>query len=145
MNDVPGGGETMQDRICPRLLLSAARARSGTLSRVLPVCSYPLLTLVAKAHIAIIQSILRVFPPPRDCYLYGPACVAESERGKGIAAVLFKELQTHMSGRPAMTFIRADNSISLQAHRKIGMKELGSFTADGVAHIALGYEGLKSG
>ncbi len=84
-------------------------------------------SLAAKAHIPIIQAMLRVFPPPPDCYLYGPVCVAESERGKGLAFALFKELRTHMNGRPAMTFIRADNPVSLRAHRKMGMNELGNF------------------
>ncbi len=97
-------------------------------------------SLAAKAHIPIIQAMLHVFPPPADCYLYGPVCVAQSERGKGIAALLFNELQTHMTGRPAMTFIRADNSISLRTHRKMGMNELGNFTVDGVAHIAFSYK-----
>ncbi len=98
-------------------------------------------SLAAKAHIPIIQAMLRVFPPLPDCYLYGPVCVAENERGKGLAAVLFKELQNHMNGRPAMTFIRADNPISLRAHRKMEMNELGNFTAEGVAYIAFSYKG----
>ena len=101
-------------------------------------------SLAAKAHIPIIQAMLRAFPPPPECYLYGPVCVAESERGKGIAALLCNELQTNMNGRPAMTFIRADNSISLHAHRKMRMNELGSFTADGIDYIAFSYGGSKS-
>jgi predicted GNAT superfamily acetyltransferase len=109
------------------------------------VVAYALGTsLAAKAHIPIIQAMLRVYPPPSDAYLYGPVCVAESERGKGLAAMLFKQLQIQMNGRPAMTFIRADNANSLRAHRKMGMKELGDFTAGGVAHIAFDYEGPKS-
>jgi predicted GNAT family acetyltransferase len=88
--------------------------------------------------------MFRVFPPLPGCYLYGPVCVAERERGKGLAAALFEELQTHVNGRPAMTFIRADNPISLRAHRKMGMNELGNFTAEGVAYIALSYERPKS-
>src|SRR5262245_31638532 len=31
-------------------------------------------SLAAKAHVAIIQTMLRTFPPPPDCYLYGPVC-----------------------------------------------------------------------
>jgi predicted N-acetyltransferase YhbS len=104
------------------------------------VVGYVLGTSVAiKAHIPIIQAMLRAFPPPPDCYLYGPVCVAESERGKGLAATLFKELQTYMNGRPAMTFIRVDNVPSLRAHRKMGMSELGSFMSGGEHYIALAY------
>jgi RimJ/RimL family protein N-acetyltransferase len=44
-----------------------------------------------------------------------------------------------MDGRPAMTFVRADNAPSLRAHRKMGMRELGTFVSEGVPHIALTY------
>jgi hypothetical protein len=83
--------------------------------------------------------MLRAFPPPSDCYLYGPACVAEAERGKGVAGAMFEKLQAHMQGRPAMTFVRADNFSSLRAHRKMGMRELGPFINDGIAFVALTY------
>lgn len=97
--------------------------------------------LAAKTHVMIIQTMLRTFPPPPDCYLYGPVCVAETERGKGLAGALFEVLQKHMAGRPAMTFIRADNDASRRAHRKMGMTELGAFVHEDVAHIALSYTG----
>ena len=72
-------------------------------------------SFAAKAHVMIIQTMLRVFPPPPDCYLYGPVCVAETERGKGLAGALFEVLQTHMAGRPAMTFIRAQHYFAASA------------------------------
>jgi predicted GNAT superfamily acetyltransferase len=96
-------------------------------------------SLAAKAHVPIIQTMLRTFPAPPNCYLYGPVCVAETERGNGLAAALFDVLQTHMGGRPAMTFVRADNEPSLRAHRKMGMRDLGTCMSDGVPHIALNY------
>ena len=96
-------------------------------------------SLAAQAHVAIIETMLRTFPPPPGCYLYGPVCVAETERGKGLAAALFEVLQTHKGGRPAMTFVRSDNAPSLRAHRKMGMRELGTFMSEGVPHIALTY------
>jgi len=96
-------------------------------------------SLAAKAHVMVVQTMLRNFPPPPDCYLYGPVCVAETQRGKGLAGALFQVLQTHMTGRPAMTFIRADNIASLRAHRKMGMSELGSFVTENVSYIALTY------
>jgi predicted GNAT family acetyltransferase len=89
----------------------------------------------------IVRTMLRSFPPPPDCYLYGPVCVAKTQRGKGLAGALFQVLQTHMAGRPAMTFIRADNMLSLRAHRKMGMSELGAFVTDDVSYIALSYNG----
>jgi ribosomal protein S18 acetylase RimI-like enzyme len=96
-------------------------------------------SLAANKHVTIIQTMLRTFPPPPDCYLYGPICVAATQRGKGVAGALFKVLQTHMAGRPAMTFVRADNIASLQAHRKMGMSELGAFISEDVSYIALSY------
>jgi len=98
-------------------------------------------SLAAKAHVPIIQTMLRTFPVPPDCYLYGPVCVVETERGNGLAAAL---LQRHMGGRPAMTFVRADNAPSLRAHRKMGMRDLGTFMSDGVSHVALTYYGSKA-
>jgi acetyltransferase (GNAT) family protein len=98
-------------------------------------------SLAAKAHVAIIQTMLRTFPPPPDCYLYGPVCVAETERGNGLAAALFEVLKTHMGGRPAMTFVRADNAPSLRAHRKMGMCDLGTFTNEGFPYVAFAYTG----
>ena len=83
--------------------------------------------------------MLRAFPALPDFYLYGPICIAKAERGNGLAGAMFKELQAHMGGRPAMTFIRADNASSRQAHRKMGMQELGTFNNEGAAYIALSY------
>jgi hypothetical protein len=106
------------------------------------VVGYVLSTsLAAKSHVAIVQAMLRSFPAPPDCYLYGPVCVAETERGKGLAGVMFEELRVRLPGRPAMTFIRADNAPSLQAHRKMGMRALGTFMSEGVPHVALAYTG----
>lgn len=96
-------------------------------------------TLAAKSHVAIVQAMLRSFPAPPNCYAYGPVCVAATERGKGLAGLLCEELRTHLSGRPAMTFVRADNIPSLRAHRKMGMRELGAFTSDAIPYIAFTY------
>jgi len=86
------------------------------------VVGYVLSTsLAAKSHVAIVRAMLRTFPASPDCYLYGPVCVADTERGKGLAGIMYEALRAHLPGRPAMTFIRADNSASLQAHRKMGM------------------------
>jgi len=106
------------------------------------VVGYVLSTsLAAKSHVAIVQDMLKTFPAPPDCYLYGPVCVADSERGKGLAGIMFEALRARLPGRPAMTFIRADNSPSLQAHRNMGMQEFGGFMSDGVPHVAFSYVG----
>jgi predicted GNAT family acetyltransferase len=88
---------------------------------------------------AIVQAMLRRFPAPPDCYSYGPVCVAEIERGKGLALAMFEKLRMELPGRRAMTFIVADNLASLVAHRKMGIQELGAFTNGGISYIALSY------
>jgi GNAT superfamily N-acetyltransferase len=79
-------------------------------------------SLAAKSHVAIVQAMLRSFPAPPDCYLYGPVCVADAERGNGLAGAMFESLLARLPGRATMTFIRADNAPSLRAHRKMGMR-----------------------
>jgi ribosomal protein S18 acetylase RimI-like enzyme len=121
--------------------------KNATLEKSVVVCRYNNevvgyvmgTSLAANAHIAIIQAMLRAFPPPPYCYLYGPVCAAESERGRGLARAMFEELRAHLPGRPAMLFVRADNPASLRAHIKMGMRDLGTFTNDGVPYIALIY------
>jgi hypothetical protein len=54
---------------------------------------------------------------------------------------MFEELRSRLPGRPAMLFVRADNPSSLQAHRKMGMRELATFDNEGVLYMALTYSG----
>ena len=98
-------------------------------------------SLAANAHKAIIQAMLSAYPAPSECYLCGPVCVAESERGRGLARAMFEELRARLPGRPAMLFVRADNAASLRAHQKMGMRDLGTFMNDGVPYVALTYTG----
>src|SRR4029450_11290887 len=72
-------------------------------------------SLAAKAHVMIIQTMLRNFPPPPDCYLYGPVCVAETQRGNGLAAALFQVLRSHIARPPAKTVIPTHNHTPLTA------------------------------
>lgn len=139
--NVPDNGGSLSVRQSAEWFRNAVRDKSIIVCRRQgKVVGYVLGTSpAAKAHVAIVQNMLRAFPPPPDCYLYGPACVAEAERGNGVAGAMFDKLQAHMQGRPAMTFVRADNVSSLRAHRKMGMRELGPFVNDGIAFVALAY------
>ena len=74
-------------------------------------------------------------------YLYGPICVAESERGRGLAARLFTALRKELRGREGILFIRRDNAASLGAHAKMGMREVAEFHHGGIAHVVLSYVG----
>jgi predicted GNAT superfamily acetyltransferase len=93
--------------------------------------------LAAQAHVPIVQAMLRAYPAAPGAYLYGPICVAESERGKGLAGALFDALRARLPGRDSITFIRKDNSVSRRAHAKMGMKEVAAFTHDGIDQIVV--------
>jgi GNAT superfamily N-acetyltransferase len=139
--NLPDSGGILSVRLTPDWFKDAILEKSVIVGRCeSKVVGYVVgSSLAASAHVPIIQAMLRVFPPAPGCYLYGPICVAETERGKGLASAMFGELRARLSGRPAMLFIRADNASSLQAHRKMGMQELGTFTNNGVLYVALTY------
>jgi L-amino acid N-acyltransferase YncA len=85
--------------------------------------------------------MLRTFPAPSNCYLYGPVCVAAAERGKGFVGAMYEESRSRLPGRPALTLVRSDNAPSLQAHRRMGMTELGEFTNEGDSYIVFAFSG----
>jgi predicted GNAT superfamily acetyltransferase len=93
--------------------------------------------LSAQAHVPVIQAMLRAYAPPPNTYLYGPICVAQSERGQGLAGALFDALQARLPGRDSITFIRGDNPVSRRAHAKMGMTEVATFVHDGVEQIVV--------
>jgi L-amino acid N-acyltransferase YncA len=104
------------------------------------VVGYALATSVAaKLHVGIVQTMLHAFPAPPNCYLYGPVCVAENERGNGLAGMLYQEMRARLPGRSAMSFVRSDNMPSLRANRKMGKKELGECIHDGVSYIVFAF------
>jgi L-amino acid N-acyltransferase YncA len=95
----------------------------------------------AHADVPIVQAMLRAYPGGAGAYLYGPICVAESERGRGLAARLFTALRKELRGREGILFIRRDNAASLGAHAKMGMREVAEFHHGGIAHVVLSYVG----
>ena len=95
----------------------------------------------AQAHVPIVQAMFRAYAGSPDAYIYGPICVAESERGQGLTARLFQEMRARLPGRECVTFIRRDNIPSLRAHLKIGMKDVASFTHEGVPHAVVVHPG----
>lgn len=93
--------------------------------------------LSAQLHVPVVQAMLRAYSPPPNAYLYGPICVAQSERGRGLAGALFDALRARFPGRDSITFIRRDNQISRRAHAKMGMTEVATFVHDCVEQIVL--------
>ena len=98
-------------------------------------------TFAAQAHVPLVQAMLKVYSGAPDAYNYGPICVAESERGRGIAVAMFAELRGRLPGREGIAFIRRDNAASLMAHKRMGMKEVGEFTHDKTAFAVVAYTG----
>jgi L-amino acid N-acyltransferase YncA len=98
-------------------------------------------SMAAQAHVPIIAAMLRAYPGSPDAYNYGPICVAESHRGRGLALSLFEALRERLPGREAVSFIRADNISSRRAHGKMGMRETAEFSLGGVAYLVVVYPG----
>jgi L-amino acid N-acyltransferase YncA len=97
--------------------------------------------LAAQAHEPIIRAMLRAYPGSPGAYNYGPICVAEGERGRGLAGAMVAALRQRLPGREGFTFIRADNTVSLQVHTKLGMRQVAEFTYAGVAYVVVAYIG----
>jgi len=89
----------------------------------------------------ILDGMLRAYPGAPDSYVYGPSCVAESERGQGVARAMFEELRAQLRGREGFTFIRADNAVSRRVHAGMGMREAATFSVDGVEYVVVAYVG----
>ena len=81
-------------------------------------------SLAAQAGIPVVQAMLRAYPGSPGAYIYGPICVAESHRSRGLARAMFAELRLRLPGREGFTFIRCDNAASIAAHNGVGMREV---------------------
>jgi len=97
--------------------------------------------LTAQAHDPIIQAMLRAYPGSAGAYNYGPICVAEGHRGRGVAIAMFEQLRARLPGREGFTFIRADNAVSRQVHERMGMQEVAQFTLGDISYIVVAYQG----
>jgi predicted GNAT superfamily acetyltransferase len=98
-------------------------------------------SLDQQASDPILDAMLRAYPGAPGCYVYGPICVAESERGRGLARAMFETLRAQLPGREGFTFIRADNAVSRQVHAHMGMREAATFTVAGVDYVVVAYVG----
>jgi hypothetical protein len=67
-------------------------------------------------------------------FIYGPVCIDEVHRGRGVLKGLFDQLKAPLVGRfeVAVAFVAADNPRSLRAHvNGLGMERVGLFEHDG--------------
>jgi L-amino acid N-acyltransferase YncA len=76
-----------------------------------------------------------------DAYNAGPLCVAEGERGRGLALVLMDAQRRHLPGREGVAFVRLDNAASRATHAKAGYREVATFEHAGVAYVAVAWPG----
>lgn len=83
----------------------------------------------------IIEAMLGTYPVEKDTIIYGPICVSSKLRGKGIAQGLWNELRRIIPKLNCVCFIRQDNTASIRAHTKLGMKEVASFTYNNSEHL----------
>jgi L-amino acid N-acyltransferase YncA len=82
----------------------------------------------AYAGMPVVTAMLRAYPgAASDAYVYGPVCVGEEARGRGLAAAMSAALRAGLPGRKGVLFIRHDNAASLRAHEKTGMREVAGF------------------
>ena len=95
----------------------------------------------AVADVPVIAAMLSAYPGAAGSYVYGPTCVAASERGNGIAAAMFGLLRALQPGKEGILFIRNDNGPSLGAHRRMGMRQVAGFTHDGADFSVFAYIG----
>ena len=97
--------------------------------------------LSANADVPIVQAMLAAYRGAPNAYVYGPICVEETKRGRGLAGAMFAALRAQLPGREGVLFIRRDNPASLRAHARMGMQEVAEFTHGGAAFAVLSYNG----
>jgi predicted GNAT superfamily acetyltransferase len=93
------------------------------------------------ADVPIIGAMLAAYPGSADAYVYGPVCVSAEERGNGLAQAMFSELKRLEPAREGILFIRRDNTASLRAHAKMGMREVAEFEFGGTKLAVFSYSG----
>jgi predicted GNAT superfamily acetyltransferase len=96
-------------------------------------------SIEAQASARIVQAMLKAYSHSPSAYIYGPVCVADKERGHGLAAALFADLLARVPDRECFTFIRGDNTGSLRAHAKMGMRTVATFTLGDLDYVVVAY------
>jgi L-amino acid N-acyltransferase YncA len=98
-------------------------------------------TRAMNSELPVVRAMFGAYAGSPDAYVYGPICVAQTQRGKGLAAAMFSELRALQPGREGILFIRSDNEASLLAHRRMGIDEVARFNLDGANFAVFSYRG----
>lgn len=123
-------GEFSQDKVAAMAngtspVMVARRLAGG------PVVGVLFSAAAAAARAPVVQAMLAAYAGRAGAYVYGPVCIAASERGRGLLALLYGALRQQQAGAEAVLFIRRDNIGSLRAHERLGMREVAGFVFDG--------------
>lgn len=84
-----------------------------------------------------VVAMLTAWPGSADAYVYGPVCIDQAARGQGVLEALYNYAVARLPGREAILFINASNTRSLQAHGRLGMVQVASFTLGGEVFFVL--------
>lgn len=85
----------------------------------------------AAESVPVLAAMRAAWPGRADDYLYGPVCIAQGARGKGVLPQLYAVLRQQLPGRAAVLFITEDNSASRRAHERLGMQAVAEFAWEG--------------
>jgi predicted GNAT superfamily acetyltransferase len=98
-------------------------------------------SVAANAEVPLVRAMLEAYHGSAGAYVYGPICVEATERGRGVAGMMFADLRARLPGREGILFIRRDNAASLRAHTGMGMREVAGFDHQGTKFAVLSYIG----
>ena len=96
-----------------------------------PVVGVLFSAATATVRAPVVLAMLAAYAGRENAYVYGPVCIADSERGQGLLALLYAAMRAQHGGAEAVLFIRRDNIGSLRAHERLGMREVAAFLFDG--------------
>jgi L-amino acid N-acyltransferase YncA len=91
----------------------------------------------AEASAPPVVATLKAWPGSAGAYVYGPVCVDQAARGRGVLEAMYAYAVAHLPGREAILFINASNTRSLKAHARLGMVQVANFTLGEQAFIVL--------
>lgn len=97
--------------------------------------------LAALACQPIFQAMLCVHPGSPGAYNFGPICVAESHRKRGLARAMFEVLRRRFPSCERIALVRSDNVTSQRVHKKMGMREVAKFVFSGSTYGVLACNG----
>jgi L-amino acid N-acyltransferase YncA len=96
-----------------------------------PVVGVLFSAATATVQAPVVLAMLAAYAGRENAYVYGPVCIADSERGQGLLALLYSAMREQHGGAEAVLFIRRDNIGSVRAHERLGMREVAAFAFDG--------------